>query len=142
MLSEFIDCSLPIFINTNRRTVKIERRNSNLWLDEFKSVTMKLEVVNNLGRQRASAADNRNAKAWVKFFGRAGATDRLAALKHERLESRPGEIVSGDQAVVAGADDDDVSLDHRKKISRRLSRICSDSVRSPTVREGNHAYSE
>src|SRR5882672_4560687 len=106
MLSEFIARALHVFVDANRRTIQIERCNSDLRLDEFKSVTMKLEVMNNLRRQRPRAAGERRAKAWMKFFGRAGATDRLAALKQERFESRPGEIISGDQAVVTGADDD------------------------------------
>src|SRR5712671_1529173 len=121
MLSEFIACALRVFVDANRRTIQIERCNSDLRLDEFKSVGMKLEVGNNLRRQRPRAAGERRAKAWMKFFGRAGAPDDVSPLKHERFESRPGEIVSGDQAVVAGADDDDVAVEHASLfVVRRL----------------------
>ena len=46
----------------------------------------------------------------MKFFGRAGAADDVPPLEHERFQTSVGEVVSGDQAVVAGADDDDVVL--------------------------------
>ena len=119
MLSEFIAGALRIFVDINRRTTQIERRNADLRLDEFKTVTMKLKVVNDLRQERTSAAGERRVKARMKFFRCAGAADRLATLKHERFESRPGEIVSGDQTVVAGANDDDVFLECAGKAKRR-----------------------
>src|SRR5438552_12667820 len=114
MLSEFINRAFRIFIDTNRRTTQIKRRHTNLRLDEFKSVTMKLEIINNLRRQRPRAACERRAKAWMKFFGGAGAADDVSPLKHQRFESCFRKIVSGDEAVMAGADDDCVSRLHKK----------------------------
>ena len=35
MLSEFIACALRVFVDTNRRTIQIERRNSDRRLDEL-----------------------------------------------------------------------------------------------------------
>ena len=60
-------------------------------------------------------------KAWMKFFGDAGAADDLASFEHERFQSRFREIERGDQAIVAGADDDDVvSCWHAKKTQMAL----------------------
>src|SRR5438067_5200332 len=42
----------------------------------------------------------------MKFFGYRCAANYLAAFKHQRFQSRFREIVSSDEAVVSGADDD------------------------------------
>src|SRR5205823_2855693 len=80
MCSEFIGSSFRVFINADRRTIQIEYRHSNGRLGEFKSVPMKLKVVNNLRQQRAGGAGERRAKARMKFFSGAGAADNLATL--------------------------------------------------------------
>src|ERR1043165_524412 len=51
----------------------------------------------------------------MKFFGDARAANGFAPFKHERLQSRLGEIISGDQAVMAGADDDYLFLQSHKE---------------------------
>ena len=45
----------------------------------------------------------------MKFFSDRGAANLRAAFEHERLESRFGQVESGDQAVVPATDDDDVA---------------------------------
>jgi len=50
----------------------------------------------------------------MEFFSDARTADDRATFKHERFESRPREIESSDEAIVAGADDDDISRLHQK----------------------------
>jgi len=51
----------------------------------------------------------------VKLFSHGHAADYFASLKHEWFESGFSEIKGGDEAIVAGADDDNVVLSHENK---------------------------
>src|SRR5262245_54128554 len=111
-------CRAPrVFVNTNRRAVRIEGDHRNIRVDEFESATLELKVTNNLRQERPDAIRERRVKAGMEFFSDARAADHVSTLKHERFESRLREIVSGDKAVVAAADDDDVALWHRRKLA-------------------------
>ena len=74
-----------------------------------------LHVADDVGAERAGGVRERGAaEAGVKFFGDGGATDLGAAFEDEGLESGFGKIEGGDEAVVSGADDDDVArISHR-----------------------------
>src|SRR5256885_1773904 len=104
MGGEFVGSALCIFVNANWCTVQIECRDPNLRLDEFKSVTLKCEVINNLWQQWASAVGERGAKARVEFFGDAGTTDDTALFEHKWFQSSFREIVGRHETIVASAD--------------------------------------
>ena len=48
----------------------------------------------------------------MKFLGHRRSADDGTALQHGHLQAGAGEIEGADQAVVAAADDDDVSVAH------------------------------
>ena len=60
----------------------------------------------------------------MKFFSDTRAAEYFATLEYERLESRFGEIISRDEAVVSSADDDDVAFFHgsRQRLCRSTGR--------------------
>src|SRR6266849_1475582 len=101
-----------IFINAKPRPVEIQRRNANRRVSEFKSIALELKILDDLRQERPSTVGERRAKAGMEFFGDARTTDDRATFKHERLKSRPREIESSDEAIVAGADDDHVVCWH------------------------------
>src|ERR1051326_1901452 len=64
-----------------------------------KSVTLQLQITNNLGtKQAVDIARGRDFKAWPEFFGDHAASDKFPTFKDENLLSRTGQISSRDQA--------------------------------------------
>src|SRR5262249_16113200 len=51
-------------------------------------------------------------RALDQFLGRAGAAEHVARLQHQHPLAAAGEVVGGDEAVVAGADHDRVVVAH------------------------------
>ena len=81
--------------------------------DHLQSVTVEREVADHLGPQHARhVGRGRDAAArrfrGVDFLGDGATAEHVAALEHERLESRAREVERGRQPVVPTADDDDV----------------------------------
>ena len=73
---------------------------------------IQVKIFGNLRKKRSGTVENcRTAEAGMKFFSNRDASHYLAALKHERLETGLGEIESSDEAVVAGANNDDSVLE-------------------------------
>src|SRR5437667_5861615 len=114
MCGQFTGRAFRIFINAKRRPVEFQGRNPNRRVNEFKSMALELKIVDDLRQERPSAVGERRAKARMEFFGDARTTGDRATFKHERFESRPREIESSDEAIVAGADDDYFSRGHQK----------------------------
>src|ERR1051326_5943978 len=107
MNSQFVRRAFRIFIDTKRRAIWGERRQADGRCDEFETVTLKGKIKNNLRQERTSVIGKRSAKAWMEFFGGAGAAGYLPALEHQRFQSSFREISSSYEPVVAGADNDD-----------------------------------
>jgi hypothetical protein len=89
-------------------TVGEWREQADRGFDELE-MTFELEIFDNLRRQGARAlGECRRTKAWMELFGDTRAAGNLASFEHDRFQTGPGEIAGGDQAIMAGADDDDV----------------------------------
>jgi len=114
MCGQLTGRAFRIFINAKRRPVEIQRRNANWRINKLKAMALELKIVDDLRQEWPSAVGERRAKAGMEFFGDARTTDDRATFKHERFESRPREIESSDEAIVAGADDDYFSRGHQK----------------------------
>src|SRR5208283_3687608 len=88
--------------------------------DQHHAVFFQLHVADDVGTDGTGRVRERGAtKAGMEFVGDSGATHLGAALQHERLESRFGEVEGGDEAVVPAADDEDVAFSgcvHRMKV--------------------------
>src|SRR5262245_41027576 len=98
-------------MNKNRWSAGVERANLSRRIDELDAMVLEFQIVSNLRQQRArGGCETRTAEAGIKFFSDASAADNFATLKHEWPQSRPREIVRGDETVVTGSDDDDVVL--------------------------------
>src|SRR5438270_13773396 len=88
-------------------------------------------IAHNLWLQRPSGVgQGRAAEAGIELLGDRGPANQLAALQHQRLESRFGQIEGSDQAVVASTDDDYVahtpaSLPLRKRVSFHAISNCT-----------------
>ena len=67
-------------------------------------------------QQRKRVGAGRGAHAGPQLLGHAGAADEVAALEHLHVEARARQVGGGDQAVVAGADDDRVAH-HRQAMA-------------------------
>jgi hypothetical protein len=66
---------------------------------------VKLEVAHDLGaQQRECVCARRGAHAGPQLLGYTGAADHVAALEDLDLETSPGQVGRGHEAVVAGAD--------------------------------------
>src|ERR1700674_5562323 len=125
MCSQFTSRAFRIFVNAKRRPVETQRQNANRRVNELKSMAFELKIVDDLRQERPSTVGERGAKAGMEFFGNARTTDDRATFKHERFESRPREIESGDEAIVAGADDDDVVGFH-PRFADPIERLATD----------------
>ena len=58
------------------------------------------------------------AKAGMEFLGDGGAADDGTAFEDERLEAGAREVKSGDEGILAGADDDDVARGHLSRLQK------------------------
>jgi hypothetical protein len=78
-------------------------------LEDPESVFGKAQVADDLRVQEADGvAGERVPESRMEFLGHSGPTDHVAPLEHGDPESGPGEVTGAGQAVVAGADDEDV----------------------------------
>src|SRR5690606_31054785 len=79
-------------------------------LDDAQTVRGKLQIANDLRIQKRDCVSrDRIAKTGVKFFGHRRAADHMPALEHSDFETGCGKISRAYQAVVAGADDQNVT---------------------------------
>ena len=77
--------------------------------EDLQAVLRQLEVAHDLGaQQRRDVGAVRVGEARVERARDRGAADPVVLLDDERLQAGLGEIAGGDEAVVAGADDDGV----------------------------------
>jgi hypothetical protein len=73
------------------------------------AVALQLEIADHLGVQQADhVGADRVPEAGVELLGDRRAADHMAPFDHLNLEARTGQIAGAGQAVVAGADHDDV----------------------------------
>ena len=81
---------------------------------------MKLKIADDCRvQQRDCVGGDRIAKAGVELLGHRRAADLCAALEHRHFEAGHGDIGGGDKAVMAGADDDDVSHSSSREAKRQ-----------------------
>jgi hypothetical protein len=74
-------------------------------------VRLQLEVGGDLRVEQADGVGrHRIAKAGVEFLGHRSAAHDLAALDHLHAQPAHGEIGRADEAIVAGADDQNVGV--------------------------------
>ena len=82
-------------------------------LDDPQAVVVQLQVGDDLRIEQADGVGrDRIAEAGMEFLGHRGAADHLAALDHLHPQAGHREIGRAGEAVMAGADDDDVGLCH------------------------------
>ena len=82
-------------------------------LDDPQAVIGQLQIADDLRVEQADGVGrDRVAKAGVEFLRDRGAADHLAALDHLHAQSGHRQIGRAGEAVMAGSDDDDVSLRH------------------------------
>jgi hypothetical protein len=68
-------------------------------------------VTNNVWTKRTGGVgENRATKSGMKFFSDGGAAGLRTAFEHQGFVSSFGEVESGDQPIVATADDNDIAL--------------------------------
>src|SRR5579864_7941590 len=110
-LADFLRRLVTAVVMVQREVAAVgrERQQRNLVLNEFETLLQQLHVANDFRTQGTGGMrEDRGTKAGMKFFRDRGATNQVATLEDERLESSSGEVKGRDQAVVAAADDDDV----------------------------------
>ena len=74
---------------------------------DVEAVVAEFEVVDDLILEHvADVGAAGDAEVWEELFGDAGAADEVAPFEDEGLDAGLGEVVGGDEAVVAAADDD------------------------------------
>jgi hypothetical protein len=99
-----------VLIERKRAPVGRERGDANQRRNQPQSVLLKLQVTDDLGTKRTGSVCKRGtAEAGMKFIRDGGTAHLLAAFDDQRFEPRLGQIESGDQPVVAAANDDDVA---------------------------------
>src|SRR5258706_4574163 len=85
------------------------RENANCRRDELNAAIFQLEILNQLRRKRTgTAGEQRTFETRMDFFSDAGTADLLASFEDDRFKPGPREIVSRNQAIMSGANDDDV----------------------------------
>ena len=110
-----------------------ERRQEIVDLAEHDLEAMLVEphVADDLGVEQADrVARRRVAEAGMEFLGHRGAADDAARFEDRHLEAARGEIISADQAVMAGADDQHVRIHGRAIGSHRAEPPASPSPAS------------
>src|SRR5205823_1921865 len=72
-------------------------------------VTVQLQVADDLGSEQAvHVSGGRDLEPGPELLGDAGAADDVPPLEHQYRHPGPRKVRGGDEAVVAGPDDDDV----------------------------------
>jgi len=76
------------------------------WIEYFALEFFNLHVARNLCTERAKGMGKRGGfEAGMKFLSDGAATNHFTAFEDERLEAALGEIKSGDESIVAAADE-------------------------------------
>jgi hypothetical protein len=87
---------------------------------DLEAVVVEPHVPDDLGVEQADrVGGGRVAEARVEFLRHRRAADDVPALQHRHLQSLRGEIISADEAVMAGADDENVGVGgHGKRLQQ------------------------
>ena len=97
-----------VLIQRKRAAIRRKRGYADFRRDDS-GLLFQLHVADDVWTNRPCAVRQRRAtEAGMEFVGDRRAADLRAAFEHERLVSCLGQVESGDQPVVAAADNDDV----------------------------------
>src|SRR5579875_4175438 len=100
-------------MQNQRAAIGMGREEARSGFEKLKAVAFELHVFEDRRSEWAvDGVENGGAEAGMKFFRDCGTADGCALFQDEGLVSRAGEIKGGDEAVRAGADDDDVTGTH------------------------------
>ncbi len=87
-------------------------------LDDLQAVRVQIEIADDLRiQQRDGVRSDGVAKARMEFLGDGRTADDVASLQHGHLQAGRREIRSADQAVVAAADDQDITACRHRELS-------------------------
>ena len=118
--------ALGIGVKSERAAVGIGREDADGRFKFLQAVAGELHVFNDFGQGRtAGMGDGGTFETGMKFLGDGGAADDVAAFEDERLVAFFREVESGDERVVAAAENDDVALCGHASVLPESFRISS-----------------
>ena len=99
-------------VAAGKQIVRTKRRQEivDLAKHDLEAMVIEPHVADYLRIEQADRVGGRRvAETRVEFLGDRGAADDAARLEHRHLVAAPGEIVGADEAIMAGADDENVT---------------------------------